>query len=79
MTTLPICISIAGVFEAEELTELAAALRAIDERHPDRLYAIVIRGGPAADATLEEAEGLVRDMLPQVPGRKVVITVHRKH
>jgi hypothetical protein len=75
---LPIGISVTGIFEAHELAELAEVLRRIDERHPDRLYSITIRGGPEADTTLDEAEELVRGMLPQVPGRKVVITVHKK-
>ncbi len=80
--TLPINISITGPFEAFELGEIAALLRHIDNRNrnPDRFYAISIRGGPEADQTLEEAERVMRTILPEAPERHTVITVHRtKH
>lgn len=71
-----VTITITGTFSRGELAALAQLLRAIDDRHPDRHYEMVITD---PDSTLGEGgEEMMRAILPDVPGRKTVTTFHRK-
>lgn len=71
-----ISITLSGPFEAEDLAGLVAWFRAVDIKHPDRTYFLVIND---PDATLGEAEQALRDAMPPVPGRQTEFLVLKKN
>lgn len=71
-----ISITLSGPFEAEDLAGLVAWFRAVDIKHPDRTYFLVIND---PDATLGEAEQALRDAMPPVPGRTTEFLILKKN
>jgi hypothetical protein len=67
-------IVISGPFTAAELAEVVALIRRIDDTRPGSIFQITAVN---PDATLEEAEHLMREVLPPKPGRETALKVWR--
>jgi hypothetical protein len=72
-----ISITISGEFEEHELAAMVMLLRSIDVKHPERHYDITITD-PRNGKSLEEAEAMIRRLVPNLPDRRTKISVVRR-